>query len=814
MMFLQGLSRTLVQFASLTAQYPHCLEQQWPQPPTPTAQWPLTAQYLGQSESLDRRNFAGEVLRAASDEALRALLGSAVTALHAALLASGRDEVPLLLLPQQEQSVGPHRALDVLCASARVAPELVAQSAWLPAGNGRALAERSVLGPFFAPSSCPDDARVAAACFADMSREEAFPAYDRLRHRLEQMQAALHASLLALLKCKPARAPTLAWLCAAVVRNAPRVQEQPQWNGLATHGWALNLCAVLGRLCAPIKVASVDSDYCVWNRDGFECAGDTRLCLDEPALAARLAALRAASPQGPPEASFTTQVFWLATRAAGTGWRAAARYYGNVLRALEEREDLLDRAVRHAPGAPPPHLQGELRNNVAMLRRDALALECHVKDPRVLTDMCGLYDMVARWFALAADPAATGVWPESPPPAVAQLPAWLIDDLVYFYEWLAQHARDILLRDAHHQQLLSFLTHCLHRDQYLRNPYLRGRLVELMLVLIPNPTNGLPAALFESNATARDLLVPALLRFYIDVERTGGHNQFFDKVFCFCFWRGCRCPLTHSHGEQFSIRYRVSGLLEYLWHAPGTRVFRDAFIAQCHDRALMLRFVTLLTNDATYLLDEALTKLEQIHEVEVLHADAAAWGALPPAEREAKLERHRTLVDSTRSYNLLSMASIQMFRYLSAEVVEPFMADELLERQATTLNYFLVQLAGPKCSELKIRDPQAVSFDPRRLLRTLCQIYVNFHTHPAFAAQVVRDERSYRHTVFLQAAAILRNKISGVTSEEVGRFECFVMDCERVSQQTDDNEPWTDDDIPGTPSAVRIPPVLLFSTSG
>merc|ERR1711991_1048488 len=95
----------------------------------------------------------------------------------------------------------------------------------------------------------------------------------------------------------------------------------------------------------------------------------------------------------------------------------------------------------------------------------------------MLTTFCRFYDLVARYFTITADPDKSGQWPSEPRPEVACLPQWLLDDLIYFYEWLAAHAVDILGDSAHHQNLLSFLTLLLSCDKYLHNPHLRGNLL-------------------------------------------------------------------------------------------------------------------------------------------------------------------------------------------------------------------------------------------------------------------------------------------------------------------------------------------------
>lgn len=166
-----------------------------------------------------------------------------------------------------------------------------------------------------------------------MSAREAAPALERVRARLFALHGTLHTAVVALLKHRPAHAPMLAWLTAAVSLNAPRATMRPAWQTLATHGFALNVAAVLARLAEPIKVAAVDANYVVVNGDGFECgAAQTRLVYTDKQLAARAAELQARADKTEP--SFHTRVFWLAARAAGVGWRPAAQMFSNMQSAL------------------------------------------------------------------------------------------------------------------------------------------------------------------------------------------------------------------------------------------------------------------------------------------------------------------------------------------------------------------------------------------------------------------------------------------------------------------------------------------------
>lgn len=64
----------------------------------------------------------------------------------------------------------------------------------------------------------------------------------------------------------------------------------------------------------------------------------------------------------------------------------------------------------------------------------------------------------------------------------------------------------------------------------------------------------------------------------------------------------------------------------------------------------------------------------------------------------------RSLERQAQSYVALGSETVHMLQYLTAEVVEPFMVTEVVDRLAAMLDYNLAQLVGPKCTELKVRD--------------------------------------------------------------------------------------------------------------
>ena len=88
----------------------------------------------------------------------------------------------------------------------------------------------------------------------------------------------------------------------------------------------------------------------------------------------------------------------------------------------------------------------------------------------------------------------------------------------------------------------------------------------------------------------------------------GGSNEFFDK---------------------FSIRYHISVIMKQLWQHPTHHDTIVAESANTQDNSNFIRFINMLINDTTFLLDECLDALKAIHETQEAQKDKEAWSSQP-----------------------------------------------------------------------------------------------------------------------------------------------------------------------------------------
>ena len=194
---------------------------------------------------------------------------------------------------------------------------------------------------------------------------------------------------------------------------------------------------------------------------------------------------------------------------------------------------------------------------------------------------------------------------------------------------------------------------------------------------------------------------------------------------------------------------------------------------------LFIRFVNLMINDVTYLMDESLNALVKIHEIQEEMANAAEFARQPVEHRREREGTLRSLERQTSSYVALGNSTIFVLKLFTASTKAPFMVPEIVNRLAAMLDYNLDALVGPRCQELKVKDPEKYKFNIRQLLSDFLQVYLNLADQGEFARAVAEDGRSYRKELFGRAAAIAKKR--GLKSEaEIEKLMLFVLKVEEA----------------------------------
>ncbi|PAA63990.1 hypothetical protein BOX15_Mlig000087g1 [Macrostomum lignano] len=578
--------------------------------------------------------------------------------------------------------------------------------------------------------------------------EELFPVVDNLSpeevlmsHRVihtaldvaRDRQYQLLYSLLREPQCRP-EVLRLLWRCCRL--GSSRGQMQFDESSALSEGFLLNLQATLCKLAAKIPLDKVDRAFLLRPDCPFPIKDDDARLM---ANAGEVAAWR--GELGTEAASFNTQGFFLAAYAHHIGLIATLRKHKRRLRNLREAERILD-SGEQAQNAD------RIRTFLNSQKRAKLCDQAAIYHESLLRDAMFYYDQLADWLLSLLQYGEPQQCKE-----LRSLPEFFLEDMCELLVLVIEFQPGYFKQTPVPRCFRLVIAALSHPYPLVRNPHLVSKLVEILFYLDPTVQPRMEAQFQDlvMQQWSLDGLVTSLLQFYVEVESTGSSSEFYDK---------------------FTIRYHLATIFHSLW---ATHLHREQFRRQSQN-PVFVRFVNVLINDATYLLDESLGCLKRIREIQDL-ADSGFQGCTAEQQGELKQELNNN-ERQVKSYLTLSLKTVEMFNYLTQELPRAFMNGELVERLATMLNYNLKQLCGSKCNTLKVRSPDKYGWEPRSMLSNFITIYLNLAAQPEFQEAIVNDERSYSESLLPQAIERIRR--AGIRSE----MDLQVL--ERLRKRTDE----------------------------
>lgn len=350
-------------------------------------------------------------------------------------------------------------------------------------------------------------------------------------------------------------------------------------------------------------------------------------------------------------------------------------------------------------------------------------------------------------------------------------PEYLIEGIINYCNSISKFVSNPMILNPRLNSFIEFAITFLRCPELFGNPHLKGKLVEVLflgsLPINNNEKPGFMVEIFESNQLVNKNLLYALLDFYVIVEKTGSSSQFYDK---------------------FNSRYHISTILEELWKIP---VFKNQLINQSEfNEEFFIRFIARMLNDLTFLLDESLTQLSEVHNIQVELEFRQNNNNIVGNLEGTVEELHSRLAQAesqSKSYVGLANKSIDLFGIFTEDIPRSFVKSEIVDRLASMLDYNLEAIAGPKCSELKVKNPEKYSFNPKNLLINISKIFVNLSQEEEFINAVSRDGRSFKISTFNRATDIL-NKHHLVSPAFLSKFKQFAEQAESRKLQDEQDE--------------------------
>ena len=303
----------------------------------------------------------------------------------------------------------------------------------------------------------------------------------------------------------------------------------------------------------------------------------------------------------------------------------------------------------------------------------------------------------------------------------------------------------------------------------LLNPHVRAKFVSFISILVPEKDrNDAAFSQFKSILTDRsvyqELLIEGLVEVFIDVEKTGSNNQFYEK---------------------FSYRHAVCRIFSYILGDAAQKKFDfrakfKEFLDKKCDK--FLQFMFLFLNDLIYLLDETLSKLKQIKEYE--ETEATITNPMEKMEKTRIFEENKRLVSTFLIFLNAYYENLDFFSYVGSKTL---ILEEIREKLVNNLNYTIEALNGKNSLELKSKNMKKLNFDPKFILKCIVHLYLNLNQYPEFLNTVIKDERSFNEKTFEKTLKILIRE-NLLDPDEIDQFQKMLVALQKmkVSEKLDE----------------------------
>ncbi|KAI1804579.1 ubiquitin conjugation factor E4 [Daldinia bambusicola] len=654
---------------------------------------------------------------------------------------------------------------------------------------------QTILGPFFRIS--PLQTEVTKTYFASprtIDPGHVKSSQSALQMTLKAHQGDLTSITNAFVRASPrARNSTLDWFAFVVNANHKRRALQVKPAEVASDGFMVNVTAILDQLCQPFmdttfsKVDKIDVDY-LRRSPRVDISDETKLNADQATSDAFYRA------KVPGSSNFISEVFFLTL---------AAHHYG--LGATNSKLKDLDKDIKYVEGVIKqmeeeiPKLQNDpLRLAVARQHhQNAInAVEKHIAlkysiegvvlDSSMQTLSLQFMRYVSVWLLRIASGTDykpgkdfTLPLPADQPDAFRCLPEYALQDVVENFKFVFRFLPQILV-SAVGDEIITLCITFLRSSEYIKNPYLKSSLVTLLFSgtwPLYHLSRGVLGDTLVGSKFANEHLLHSLMKFYIECEHSGVSSAFYDK---------------------FNIRYEIFQVIKCIW--PNS-VYKDQLSRESRlvktrliherlqlsmsrvNRQFFVQFVNLLLNDATYLLDEALTKLVKIHDYQKQLQDET----LSPEDKEKVRSDLESAEQQCQSWMQLVNDTMGMMKLFTAALRDAFTMPEIVTRLAGMLNYNLESLVGPKRGNLKVQDARKYHFDPKTLLSDFIDIYINLSPKPAFIEAVAADGRSYKPGNFNEATNVMLRSLHAAP-EVISTWKSLVEQFAEAKQRLDQAE--------------------------
>ncbi len=638
----------------------------------------------------------------------------------------------------------------------------------------------TLLGPYFQIS--PLQADVTAQYFAGPKTLDP----SRIRNSQQSLQMALRSHqqelfdiVNTLVRTAPeVREKVLDWFALVVNSNHKRRAMRIDMKTVSSDGFMINVNTILSQLCEPFidvsfsKIDRVDVDYLRRN-SRVDVKDETKINADQEQSDAYY------NHKVEGTNNFISECFFLTVAAHHYGTEAARNRLKDMDRELKHMNKQIEQFETERHKYVSNRAQLDMFDKALKKYKDQYdkglsykyAVQGVLLDEQSQTRSMQFMRFVTTWLLRQLHPNGTFPaekltlpLPKEQPNRFRCLPEYFVDIISGNFGFIMYNLPQIVSPHQSEEMIMLCIT-LLRNSEYIKNPYLKSSLVTILFRgtwTWRQGGRGILADQYNSMDFAMKNLLHSVMKFYIEAEFMGGHGQFFDK---------------------FNVRFEIFQIIKCIW--PNT-IYRDKLGREAKvNLEFFVRFVNLLLNDVTFVLDESFTAFHTIYDLQ--NELSSAGTSLNEEQRGEKEEALEQAKGRAKSYMQLTNETVDMLKLFTGALSDAFTTPEIVQRLADMLDYNLDAMVGPKSKSLKVDNLQEYNFNPGSLLSEIVDVYLNLAKKENFILAVVRDGRSYKPTNFAMAASILKNKrLKG--PEEIVKWNKLVENFAKAKQEDEDAE--------------------------
>jgi hypothetical protein len=222
----------------------------------------------------------------------------------------------------------------------------------------------------------------------------------------------------------------------------------------------------------------------------------------------------------------------------------------------------------------------------------------------------------------------------------------------------------------------------------------------------------------------KESLMVSILRVFIDAERLGTSNQFYEK---------------------FTVRQKILFLIDNINKGYGQLFVENikAYTEKHNEEST--KMINLLMNNLTYLNDECIENLSIIKKYQDLISEKEKYNSLSEENKKFEEDKFKEKDRIVKAEIKLFNASLKFLVSVTNVLQDNFVKSGLIERLANLLNYSLNIFVTSRGNDLKVKNLSEYEFNPKLILASIMTIYSSFENKKEFIECIVKDERSYQY---------------------------------------------------------------------